>query len=112
MQINDPALDLAWIFSKLDETHRNAVISAYGRILGNLIDDLIMLRANLWVQMDQVGDFIQALKQGDNASIMQFKPQVDRLAHQLGTTIHRRGSRPGRFVLPDSRQPHDNRACG
>ena len=28
MQINDPARDLAWIFSKLDETHRNAVISA------------------------------------------------------------------------------------
>lgn len=90
MQINDPARDLAWIFSKLDETHRNAVISAYGRILGNRLDDLIMLRANLWVQMDQVGDFIQALNQGDNARIMQFKAQVDRLAHQLGTTMHRR----------------------
>lgn len=75
---------------KLDETHRNAVISAYGRILGNRLDDLIMLRANLWVQMDQVGDFIQALNQGDNARIMQFKAQVDRLAHQLGTTMHRR----------------------
>ena len=86
MQINDPARDLAWIFSKLDETHRNAVISAYGRILGNRLDDLIMLRANLWVQMDQVGEFIQALNQGDNARIM----QVDRLAHQLGATMHRR----------------------
>ncbi|PKV07584.1 aminoglycoside phosphotransferase [Bifidobacterium pseudolongum subsp. pseudolongum] len=90
MQINDPARDLAWIFSKLDETHRNAVISAYGRILGNRLDDLIMLRANLWVQMDQVGEFIQALNQGDNARIMQFKAQVDRLAHQLGATMHRR----------------------
>ncbi|PAU69247.1 aminoglycoside phosphotransferase [Bifidobacterium italicum] len=88
MQINDPARDLAWIFSKLDETHRNAVISAYGRILGNRLDDLIMLRANLWVQMAQVGDFIQALSQGDNARIMQFKAQVDHLAQQLGATMH------------------------
>lgn len=89
MQINDPARDLAWIFSKLDETHRNAVISAYGRILGNRLDDLIMLRANLWVQMAQVGDFIQALSQGDNGRIMQFKAQVDHLAQQLGATMHR-----------------------
>lgn len=89
MQINDPARDLAWIFSKLDETHRNAVITAYGRILGNRLDDLIMLRANLWVQMAQVGDFLQALNQGDNARIMQFKAQVDHLAHQLGVTMHR-----------------------
>lgn len=96
MQINDPARDLAWIFSKLDETHRNAVISAYGRILGNRLDDLIMLRANLWVQMDQVGDFIQALNQGDNARIMQFKAQVDRLAHQLGATMHRRRDGAGK----------------
>nr|WP_231371442.1 MULTISPECIES: phosphotransferase [Bifidobacterium] len=89
MQINDPARDLAWIFSKLDETHRNAVISSYGRILGNRLDDLIMLRANLWVQMEQVGDFLQALAQGDNARIMQFKAQVDHLAQQLGATMHR-----------------------
>ena len=57
MQINDPARDLAWVFAKLDETHRNAVITAYGRVLGNRLDDLIMLRANLWVQMEQVGAY-------------------------------------------------------
>lgn len=84
MQINDPARDLAWIFAKLDETHRNAVMSAYGRMLGSRLDELILLRANLWLQMEQVGDFIQALSRADNTKIMQFKAQVERLAHQLG----------------------------
>lgn len=84
MQVNDPARDLAWIFGKLDESHRNTVLSAYGRMMGSRLDDLIMLRANLWLQMEQVGDFIQALNRGDNERIMQFKAQVERLAHQLG----------------------------
>ena len=84
MQVNDPARDLAWIFGKLDESHRNAVLSAYGRMMGSRLDDLIMLRANLWLQMEQVGDFIQALNRADNNRIMQFKAQVERLAHQLG----------------------------
>ena len=84
MQVNDPARDLAWIFAKLDENHRNALLSAYGRMLGNRLDDLIMLRANLWLQMEQVGDVISALNKADNAKIMQFKAQVERLAHQLG----------------------------
>lgn len=66
MQVNDPARDLAWIFSKLDEAHRNAVLTAYGRMMGNRLDGLIMLRANLWVQMEQVGDFIQAVKRADS----------------------------------------------
>ena len=81
MQVNDPARDLAWIFGKLDESHRNAVLSAYGRMMGSRLDDLIMLRANLWLQMEQVGEFIQALNRADNDHIMQFKAQV-------GTTSH------------------------
>ena len=88
MQVNDPARDLAWIFSKLDEEHRNAVLTSYGRMMGNRLDDLIMLRANLWVQMAQVGDFIRALNRADNDAIIQFKAQVDRLAHQLGVSAH------------------------
>ncbi|PLS23968.1 phosphotransferase [Bifidobacterium imperatoris] len=84
MQVNDPARDLAWIFGKLDESHRNAVLSAYGRMMGSRLDDLIMLRANLWLQMEQVGDFISALNRADNDRIIQFKAQVERLAHQLG----------------------------
>lgn len=84
MQVNDPARDLAWIFGKLDESHRNAVLAAYGRMMGSRLDDLIMLRANLWLQMEQVGDFISALNRADNDRIIQFKAQVERLAHQLG----------------------------
>ena len=34
MQVNDPARDLAWIFAKLDESHRNALISASGQSVG------------------------------------------------------------------------------
>lgn len=83
MQINDPARDLAWIFGKLDEPHRNAVLAAYGRMLGSRLDSLIMLRANLWLQMEQVGEFIQALSDADSQKIIQFKAQVERLAHQL-----------------------------
>ncbi|MEE8757332.1 MAG: phosphotransferase, partial [Bifidobacterium sp.] len=93
MQVNDPARDLAWVFSKLDEGHRNAVISAYGRMLGARLDDLIMLRANLWLQMEQVGEFIQALNAADNMKIMQFKAQVERLAHQL-SDVTRHTARP------------------
>ncbi|WP_422614343.1 phosphotransferase [Bifidobacterium thermophilum] len=103
MQVNDPARDLAWIFSKLDESHRNAVLSAYGRMLGSRLDDLIMLRANLWLQMEQVGEFIQALADADSQKIIQFKAQVERLAHQLSlatdsrstaASMHRSGTKP------------------
>ncbi|MBT1174770.1 phosphotransferase [Bifidobacterium sp. LC6] len=88
MQVNDPARDLAWIFGKLDESHRNAVLAAYGRMMGSRLDDLIMLRANLWLQMEQVGDFISALNRADNDRIIQFKAQVERLAHQLSVISH------------------------
>ncbi|PXY89009.1 aminoglycoside phosphotransferase [Bifidobacterium asteroides] len=84
MQVNDPARDLAWIFAKLDGSRRNAVIAAYGRMMGARLDDLIMLRANLWLQMEQVGEFITALDHADNERIIQFKAQVERLAQQLG----------------------------
>ena len=103
MQINDPARDLAWIFGKLDEPHRNAVLAAYGRILGSRLDSLIMLRANLWLQMEQVGEFIQALSDADSQKIIQFKAQVERLAHQLSlatgsrspaASIHRSNGKP------------------
>jgi hypothetical protein len=103
MQINDPARDLAWIFGKLDEPHRNAVLAAYGRILGSRLDSLIMLRANLWLQMEQVGEFIQALSDADSQKIIQFKAQVERLAHQLSlatgsrspaASIHRSDGKP------------------
>ncbi|MBW3087711.1 aminoglycoside phosphotransferase [Bifidobacterium sp. 82T24] len=83
MQVNDPARDLAWIFSRLDSKRRNNVLSAYARLIGSRLDDLIMLRASLWLQMEQVGDFIRALDRADNDRIIEFKAQVERLAHQL-----------------------------
>ncbi|WEV46295.1 aminoglycoside phosphotransferase [Bifidobacterium sp. ESL0690] len=83
VQVNDPARDLAWIFAKMDESHRNSLMNAYGAMMGSRIDDLILLRANLWLQMEQVGDFIEALGRADNTKILQFKAQVEHLAHQL-----------------------------
>ncbi|RSX57750.1 aminoglycoside phosphotransferase [Bifidobacterium samirii] len=105
MQVNDPARDLAWIFAKLNEEHRNAVLAAYGRIMGSRLDDLIMLRANLWLQMEQVGEFIQALNHADNARIMQFKAQVDRLAHQLDVAAQRSASTGGANRTPGAKPP-------
>ncbi|MEE8736162.1 phosphotransferase [Bifidobacterium subtile] len=105
MQVNDPARDLAWVFSKLDEPHRNAVLTAYGRMLGSRLDDLIMLRANLWLQMEQVGEFIQALNRADNAKIMQFKAQVERLAHQLAVATQSRAD-AAPAVRSEQASPH------
>lgn len=102
MQVNDPARDLAWIFAKLDNDHRNAVLAAYGRMMGSRLDDLIMLRANLWLQMEQVGDFISALNHADSQKIMQFKAQVERLAHQLGKFTQQTTSTSARS---DTHQP-------
>ena len=94
MQVNDPARDLGWIFSRLDEPRRDAVITAYGRMMGSRFDDLIMLRANLWVQMEQVGDFLTALARADTARIARYRAQVDRLAHQLGMLADGEGHAP------------------
>lgn len=83
MQMNDPARDLAWIFAKLDEEHRNALLSSYGRMMGSRLDSLIMLRANLWLQMEKVSDLIKALDSANNDAIVTFRAEVERLAHQL-----------------------------
>lgn len=93
MQINDPARDLAWIFTELDPTRRNSVIAAYARIMGRRMDDMIMLRAGLWVQMSQVGDFIRALERADTQKIMRFKSQVESLAHEI-SLLNPSGSSP------------------
>ena len=105
MQVNDPARDLAWIFAKLDGSRRNAVIAAYGRMMGARLDDLIMLRANLWLQMEQVGEFITALDHADNERIIQFKAQVERLAQQLGD--HEQDQRARRQQKTPSPSPAD-----
>ncbi|KFI39726.1 putative aminoglycoside phosphotransferase [Bifidobacterium actinocoloniiforme DSM 22766] len=101
MQVNDPARDLAWTFAKLDQAGRDAVISAYGRMMGSRLDDLIMLRANLWLQMEQVGDFILALEQADNDRIIRFKAQVERLAQQLADSLPKTYSPATAGQLPE-----------
>ncbi len=89
MQVNDPARDLAWIFAKLDAEHRNAVLASYGRMMGSRLDSMIMPRANLWLQIEQVGEFVQALDRADDDRITRCRAQVERLAHQLGVTSDR-----------------------
>ena len=88
MQISDPARDLAWIFTRLDSQARTRVLSAYGRILGSRMDDMIMLRAGLWVQMEQVGELMDALSRADTERIMTFRAEVERLAHDIAQTSH------------------------
>lgn len=95
MQVNDPARDLAWIFDKLDSKRRNNVLSAYARLIGSRLDDLIMLRASLWLQMEQVGEFIRALDRADNDRILEFKAHVERLAHQLSVRTSKANASKG-----------------
>lgn len=83
IQVNDPARDLAWMFDKLATHQRNIVLSSYARIVGSYLDELIMLRASLWRQMEEVGAFMQALDRADSHAIMLFKSRVEQLAHQL-----------------------------
>ena len=48
-----------------------------------------MLRANLWLQMEQVGEFVQSAEPRGQRQDLQFKAQVERLAHQLGVMTQR-----------------------
>ncbi|TCD54722.1 phosphotransferase [Alloscardovia theropitheci] len=90
MQINDPARDLAWVFTHLDKPRRDAFIAAYSRVMGNRLDNMIWLRAGLWTQMEQVGEYMRALTNADTAKILAFKSQVNSLAHQIAKNNPRR----------------------
>lgn len=103
IQVNDPARDLAWMFDKLNAHQRTIVLSSYARIVGSHLDELIMLRASLWRQMEQVGAFMQALDRADNNAIMLFKSRVEQLAHQLAVRS-RKVSDPTRQPLADPKQ--------
>lgn len=83
LQINDPARDLAWIYMYLDQQRREAVTAAYARVMGSRMDDMIMLRARMWVQMEQVRDFLTAVERADNVEIMTLKARLDRMAHAI-----------------------------
>lgn len=83
LQVNDPARDLAWIYMYLDQQRREAVTAAYARVMGSRMDDMIMLRARMWVQMEQVRDFLTAVERADNVEIMTLKARLDRMAHAI-----------------------------
>lgn len=84
LQVNDPARDLAWLFTGvLAPSQQDAVLSAYGRLMGSRMDSRIVTRAKLWIQMETVGDFIRALEDADSTRIHEFKEQVDALAEEL-----------------------------
>lgn len=91
LQVNDPARDLAWIYKYLDPERRNAVTAAYARIMDSRMDDMIMLRARMWVEMEQVRDYLDAIERADNVEIMNFKASLDQLAHRIIAT---RGAQP------------------
>lgn len=102
LQVNDPARDLAWIYRYLDQTRREAVTAAYARVMGSRMDDMIMLRARLWVQMEQVRDFLTAVDRADNVEIMDLKARLDHLAHDIAAE---HGTQPGssrRFEHPET----------
>ncbi|MFC0265011.1 phosphotransferase [Alloscardovia macacae] len=99
MQINDPARDLAWIFSHLNKSHRDAFIASYSRMMGSRLDNMIWLRAGLWTQMEQVGEYMRALKNADTAKILAFKSQVNSLAHQIAKNNPQRPSSERRTSL-------------
>lgn len=99
MQISDPARDLAWIFTQLDKPRRNAFISAYSRVMGTRLDNMIWLRAGLWTQMEQVGEYMRALTHGDTAKILAFKSQVNSLAHQIARNNPQRSSQEKKTTL-------------
>ncbi|MDD6461679.1 MAG: phosphotransferase [Bifidobacteriaceae bacterium] len=92
LQINDPARDLAWIYMYLDQPRREAVTAAYARVMGSRMDDMIMLRARMWVQMEQVRDFLTAVERADNVEIMDLKARLDHMAHAI---VAEHGSQPG-----------------
>lgn len=84
LQVNDPARDLAWLFSGiLTPAHQDTVLSAYGRLMGSRMDSRIVSRAKLWLQMATVTDFIKALEEADASLIHEYKGRVDELAADL-----------------------------
>lgn len=84
LQVNDPARDLAWLFTGvLEPAQQDAVLSAYGRLMGSRMDSRIVTRAKLWIQMETVGDFVKALEDADSARIHELKERVDELAAEL-----------------------------
>jgi len=88
IQVSDPARDFAWAYEDwFGDDQRDALLSAYGRMMGSRMDARIVPRARLWRQMDIVRDLLQALKTADRAWIRAAHERVDRLATLLTPVI-------------------------
>lgn len=81
LRIDDPASDLAWAW-RMNEARRDAVTTAYARVIDDM-DEMIVVRARLWLQMDAVVRFLQALDGGSDADVVRLKADLDRLATQI-----------------------------
>lgn len=88
IQISDPARDFAWAYNEgISDQQRDAVLSAYGRMMGSQMDSRIVPRARLWRQMDIVRDLLQALDVADRPWIRAAHERVGRLAAILNPVI-------------------------
>jgi hypothetical protein len=88
IQVSDPARDFAWAYEDwISDQQRDAVLSAYGRMMGSRMDARIVPRARLWRQMDLVRELLRALDAADRAWIRSARERVERLAGILNPVI-------------------------
>lgn len=88
IQVSDPARDFAWAYEDwVSDQQRDAILSAYGRMMGSRMDARIVPRARLWRQMDIVRELLQALDLADRAWIRSAREKVEKLASILNPVI-------------------------
>lgn len=88
IQVSDPARDFAWAYNEwISDDQRDALLSAYGRMMGSHMDARIVPRARMWRQLDIVRDLLQALSAADREWIRAARERVERLANILSPVI-------------------------
>lgn len=88
IQVSDPARDFTWAYEDwVSDQQRDAILSAYGRMMGSRMDARIVPRARLWRQMDIVRELLQALDLADRAWIRSARERVEKLASILNPVI-------------------------
>jgi aminoglycoside phosphotransferase (APT) family kinase protein len=102
IQVSDPARDFAWAYEDwMTDQQRDALLSAYGRMMGSHMDARIVPRARLWRQMDIVRDLLRALDAADRTWIRAARARVEKLATLLNPVI------PVTPKAPSEESPHD-----
>jgi aminoglycoside phosphotransferase (APT) family kinase protein len=88
IQVSDPARDFAWAYNEwISNEQRDALLTAYGRMMGSHMDSRIVPRARLWRQMDIVRGLLQALAAADRDWIRAARQQVEHLASILSPVV-------------------------